>query len=463
VNCILYVFDSLRFDHVGTYGYEEDVTPNVDAVAKDGVYFQRAYAQGTWTLPSSASVFTGLYPEAHGSSQLKEPLPGGVPHLADQLDDVTTACFSTNPIVSTERGFGRGFDEFYDIDKPLQPDVMDELNDRLLPWIRKHADEQFFVVVWAMGTHQPYDAPTDSTSEFPEVGPTEWKAPTLRRLKRSDRDIVRTKYDEVVSYSDDRFGDLVEALQTEGVYCDTTMIVTSDHGNIFDKHARFEHAAPLIRKPLKYVLPDRIKRYYGLFEPSAWVGHQAIFPYDPSIHVPLVVKQADGMDRPTGYDERYDGSVELVDVAPTVVDLFDEERDARMQGNSLFEYLADDIDGKEYTFSHSSVVNGNVVFKSVQKADVKFLSVELDTPSLKELTDPRTLQSVADYLVNGTDFLVELPEDSTVLESPGLLKELSGEYREHQKRCQKLNDEIGAEEVALSEDTRDQLEGLGYL
>lgn len=463
MNCVLYVFDSLRYDHVGTYGYENDVTPNVDAVADDGVSFSRAYSQGTWTLPSSASVFTGLYPEAHGSNQLEEPLPAGIPHLSNELDDVTTACFSTNPIVSTERGFKQDFDEFYDIGKPLQPDVMDELNDVLLPWIRAHADEQFFVVVWAMGTHQPYDTPGEPNQEFVDIGSTEWKAPTLRRLEASERDVIRTKYDEVVAYSDDRFGDLVDTLRDISVYDETSMIVTSDHGNIFDKHARFEHVSPWIRRPLSYLLPERVKRYYGLFESSAWVGHQAIFPYDPSIHVPLVLKPAEGLDRPIEHDERYDGSVELIDLAPTVVDLFGEGPDPRMQGNSLFEYLSGSIDGKEYTFSHSSVVNGNVAFKSVQKGNVKFLTMELEKPSVSELTDPRTVQSVADYLLNNAGFLVELPDESGVLDSPELLEELSSEYRAHLERCREINGKIRQKEVDISDDTRDQLEGLGYL
>ena len=65
-NVVLIVLDSVRRDHLSCYGYERDTTPHIDRIASQGVRFTRATAASCWTIPSHASLFTGLYPSEHG-------------------------------------------------------------------------------------------------------------------------------------------------------------------------------------------------------------------------------------------------------------------------------------------------------------------------------------------------------------------------------------------------------------
>ena len=119
LNLIIISLDTLRYDHLGCYGYGREVSPNVDRMAAEGLMFRHAYSHAPYTLPSHASLFTSLYPSVHGA-EFKEQglLPEGVPLLAEILADqgLATASFNGGGYVSHEFGFHRGFDLFCEVD-----------------------------------------------------------------------------------------------------------------------------------------------------------------------------------------------------------------------------------------------------------------------------------------------------------------------------------------------------------
>ena len=111
---VVVVLDTTRADHVSAYGYARPTTPGFDAFAARAILFERAYATSSWTVPSHASLFTGLYPIQHGATQEHTRLDEGASTLAEVLgaNGYRTFAVSANPLVSIKSGLARGFDEF---------------------------------------------------------------------------------------------------------------------------------------------------------------------------------------------------------------------------------------------------------------------------------------------------------------------------------------------------------------
>jgi len=115
VNVLLVVLDCTRADHLSCYGYGRETTPFLDQVAREGVRFSNMITTAPWTLPSHASLLTGLFPVTHGATDENRYLAARHKTLAEYLRAAgyRTAAFCTNPWVSPETGFGRGFDAFF--------------------------------------------------------------------------------------------------------------------------------------------------------------------------------------------------------------------------------------------------------------------------------------------------------------------------------------------------------------
>ncbi|MFO7664242.1 MAG: sulfatase [Chloroflexota bacterium] len=110
------VLDTQRADRLGCYGHSRPITPNLDRFASQGAVFEQAISPAQWTIPSHASLFTGLYPTAHGVTQSSQSLNRGRPHLAEVLQAIgyETVGFCNNPLVGVlDNGFKRGFQAFY--------------------------------------------------------------------------------------------------------------------------------------------------------------------------------------------------------------------------------------------------------------------------------------------------------------------------------------------------------------
>ena len=113
---IFIVLDTQRADRLGAYGHQRDITPNLDRFAEQGALFEQAVSPAQWTIPSHASLFTGLYPTAHQVTQSSQGLSPDLPHLAEVLRDsgYQTVGFCNNPLVGIlNNGFKRGFQTFY--------------------------------------------------------------------------------------------------------------------------------------------------------------------------------------------------------------------------------------------------------------------------------------------------------------------------------------------------------------
>ena len=115
-NVIMVVLDTHRFDRMGSYGYDRPTTPNLDSLAAESLFFERAIAPGQWTIPSHASLFSGEPPAVHRTVQPDDALPKEFETLADRLSKagIKTTGYCNNPLVGiVQNGFKRGFDQFY--------------------------------------------------------------------------------------------------------------------------------------------------------------------------------------------------------------------------------------------------------------------------------------------------------------------------------------------------------------
>ena len=187
-NVIVVLVDTLRKDRVGAFGGPPELTPHLDRLASEGFRFERAYAPSSWTKPSVASLFTGLYPARHGTGLYLEQaerglgqgrltLPKEAPTLAERFHEAgyVTAAFVNNPHICAANGFDRGFDTF----TPAAGKA-ETLLRKAEEWIEENRSKPFFLYLHLIDPHSPYEPPAPFRGRFgpPDPGPG---APLTRR------------------------------------------------------------------------------------------------------------------------------------------------------------------------------------------------------------------------------------------------------------------------------------------
>jgi arylsulfatase A-like enzyme len=252
-NVLLYLVDTLRRDRLGCYGYSRGVSPNIDAFAAESTLFLNTVGQSSWTKPSVASILSGIWPLALGTISWKQKLPEEVETLAESLQGAgyRTAAFVTNPNVVKAFGFDQGFDDF--TRKLKRPS--DVVNEMVLEWLdQRTADAPFFLYVHTMDPHAPYSPPEPFRQRFapradamPSWSPR-WKWP-LEVLP-----FFQDLYDGEVAFNDNSFGNLLQDLESRGLYDETLILFVSDHGEEFKEHGRWRHGANLHAETLNFPL-----------------------------------------------------------------------------------------------------------------------------------------------------------------------------------------------------------------
>jgi arylsulfatase A-like enzyme len=318
-NVILITLDTVRADHLSTYGYRRPTTPNLDRLAEQGVLFEHAVAPSPWTLPSHASLFTGLLPHQHGANTFI-PLPAGPWTLAEVLKahGYQTAGFSSNFSYGLIGwGMAQGFDVYNDdsysvrhnlastlvgraLEHPLyyklvRPDYYfrrnaEELNRDILRWFRHRSSRPFFLFINYFDDHYPYQAPSPYAHRFgvsPDVlgrRPDHLEAGRpLEPISAMQRKALLAGYDNCLAYLDDQVGQLMRLLAASPGWKNTIVIITSDHGEGFGEHRTYDHGWDL---------------------------------YWEALHVPLII-----FGRGIPADVRISHLARIREIFPTVIDL----------------------------------------------------------------------------------------------------------------------------------------------
>lgn len=271
-NVILLSLDTLRADHLGCYGDERGLTPNLDRLAEESTLFVGSRSTAPWTVPSHASMFTGLYPFEHGAhtgpiqrgGENVSPLAPEHRTLAELLaeDGYATAGFVANAVYLAPRyGLAQGFDTW-----EVARDRADPLNERALAWVDALAEgapgRPFFLFVNYLDTHRPYDV-TAQAGEA-EYDNADSPALVLDRLIQTvmveGREapeleaLAREQYARSVRNLDLALGRLIEALRERGLLENSVLVVTSDHGEYLGEHGLVEHSKDVYEEGLRVPL-----------------------------------------------------------------------------------------------------------------------------------------------------------------------------------------------------------------
>ena len=270
-NLILISIDTLRADRLGCYGYARPTSPNLDAEAARGVLFEDATAVSSWTFPSHAAMFTGLYPGRSGATELKRPIREEVPSLAGWLGE---RGYETGAIVSSTlfKGYGleRGFETLELVD-PGGPEPS-LVTAKALEWLATREGPRarpFFFLIHYLDPHSDYASLPEFEAPFrePYEGQADGSSVQLFRhvsgsLRFDERDArhLSNLYDGGVRQQDEELGKLFRHLRARGFLEDTLVVLTSDHGEEFLEHGNvmhgLQHHEESVRIPLIFLGPE---------------------------------------------------------------------------------------------------------------------------------------------------------------------------------------------------------------
>ena len=358
---VLIVVDTLRADHLSTYGYELPTSPHLDQLTEGGVRFERAFAQSSWTAPSMVSMMTGCY---LGEERLS--LPNDMPVIAELFHDAgyATGAFIHNPIINSDNGFQRGFDKFecpkvsvHNNPNKGYPEV-----EPAAEWIATNAEKSTFTYVHYSDPHSPYGPQSEERQNWMKDPPAlsaqledylrTYKARPDERLGQLERslEMIRVSiagYNDDVVQSDLRIGQIIDSLKEHDLFEDAVIIVTSDHGE--GLWTREDSWNGMLRRQQR--AKGQPISLYNLMKK----GH-GIHLHSEQIHVPLILKA------PQVQHATVNSAVEGVDLFPTLLELCDLPRPATLQGRSLLDAIRDDASWEESRpFAFSATRFGSTV------------------------------------------------------------------------------------------------------
>jgi arylsulfatase A-like enzyme len=322
-NVILVITDTVRADKLGCYGNTRGLTPRIDEFAGQGLRFANASSHAPWTLPSIATMLTGLHPAEHGAGGRRgefTPLAKSVTTLPAvfQANGYRTHCVANVEFLKAWTGVTRDF-EVADVEAPTNNVEMrnaGQTTDIALEWLDENGDQPFFLLVHYFDPHAVYDPPQPYRRRFaaePDRLDDRVKFPTradMIRIRRGELPptsmIQRAEmlHDAEIAYLDSQVGRLLDELEGRGLLKGTVIALTADHGEEFLDHGGFEH------------------------------GHQL---YQELTHVPLILR-APGV--PVGTIEATVGHVDLAATLCELVDLAPPEQ-FLTSGRSLLRYVDD--------------------------------------------------------------------------------------------------------------------------
>lgn len=263
-NVILVITDTVRADKLGCYGNTRGLTPSLDAFASRGLRFSRASAHAPWTLPSIASMLTGLHPAEHGAGGRLEsfqPLSETVTTLPATFAAAgyDTHCIANVGFLHGEFGVTQDFAGLDLVAPSNNVEVRDarRTTDAALAWLDRPRDSHFFLLVHYFDPHAVYNPPQPFREEFAmEADRTDasWQFPTRKEMMliRSGNlppaemiERAEALHDAEIAYMDAQLGRLFIGLSQRGLDTSTALAVTADHGEEFLEHGGFEHGHQL--------------------------------------------------------------------------------------------------------------------------------------------------------------------------------------------------------------------------
>jgi arylsulfatase A-like enzyme len=264
-NIFFITMDALRPDHMSTYGYRRKTTPHLDEFAKESVLYTNCNSSAPWTLPSFASIYTSLFPQNHRVYKLPES--GFESYVLLKFNFPTIPRFfkpygyrsyliTTHPyLYDADYRLNRSFDvveeDRMNLEKPLFIDSFEY-------YLEDIEDERFFLHIHLLPPHEPFFAvsPYDDRYldyDYDDVGARNAKLlfswPEIKayknEVKKSNRDYIIDLYDTSLATADEYFGEFVALLKERGMYDESIIIFSADHGEQFWEHNNIGHSKSL--------------------------------------------------------------------------------------------------------------------------------------------------------------------------------------------------------------------------
>jgi len=396
-NVIICLLDEARSDHFGCYGYARPTTPNVDKLAPDSIVFTQHFCPIAFTRTSTTSLLTSQYPDTHSVFRRQQLSPSAFT-LESALADAgwSTAFFTANVWASPACGVGEDFGFIWTNASgqaerlgPGLSDMQDAFEkpelmlQQVSQWLKTEPRQPFFAYLHFRHPHKPYDAPADMQGLFAGAEPPglkkgEGRYPPRQTTVGAEPDDsppweVVNQYDANLRYADWAVGELERILREQGVFDNTLLMITSDHG------------VPLGER-------ENSNRQWCV--------------YEEAVRIPLVIKFP-GESGPAG---SVGALTETIDLLPTILDLFDIPYPrVRVQGQSLLDLL---------TGSRTAV------------RDYAFARTE----ELPRKNPANRLKSPERYLVRGLRWALILPQGDTDRElydlktDPGQTRNVAAEH-----------------------------------
>jgi len=372
-NVVLVTLDTMRADHLGSYGYADARTPNLDALAARGALFSGATTTAPLTLPAHSSIMTGTYPAYHGVRINGNAALGRSQQTLAEIFSASgyaTGAFVGAFVLDGRWGLNQGFaryDDRFDLEKHKHLDLGavqrpgNEVVDAALGWLDDHERDAFFAWVHLYDAHTPYEPPEPFRSEFGGRG-------------------LAGLYDGEIAFADQQVGRLLSWLKVNGLEEKTIVVVVGDHGEGLGSHGE---------------------------------GTHGYFVYDYALHVPLIVATP---FRVLG-GVKVTSPVSIVDIFPTVLALTGIDGGAEVQGHSLVPRMFEP--GKEvktYAYGESMTPNLQYGWSPLHcLRSSRYKLIRAPRPELYDLAaDPGETRDViarhpaeADELMRALDRLME--------------------------------------------------------
>jgi choline-sulfatase len=350
-NLLFVTLDTVRADHLGCYGYAAARTPNLDALAGAGLRFGQAIAPAPLTMPSHATMMTGLEPPTHGVRDNGFRLAEDQTTLAEILtaQGYATAAFIGSFILDKRFGLAQGFETYDEVSTPRDgangPARNADANCRpavavtnpALRWLNSlsRSGRPFFAWIHYFDAHFPYTPPREFAQQFPDQ-----------------------PYDGEIAYVDAQVGRVLELLQRNGAYQRTLIVIVGDHGEGLNEHGEPTHA---------YLI------------------------YDSTMRVPLILHNPALFGAPQVIEDRV---VSLADILPTVLDLLGIPAPGPLDGRHL---LASPLDPDRAIYIEtmaSRLNNGWSSLHGLRRLHDKY--IQAPRPEYFDLrTDPGELNNLA--------------------------------------------------------------------
>jgi len=364
----IWMVDTLRADKVRAYNPKTRVeTPNYDRFAGDATQFLWAQVPGTWSLPSHASLLTGVYPLVHQATAHKAKLSAEVPFIAEELKKkgFKTALYSSNGYVSSKWGFDRGWDASKNFIRENLPNGADYLWKTAKAWVQANEGKREFAYLATVEPHVIYNPKPEFLKLYwkqPYVGPIKPAQTGVQlgfiksgklKVNANDKAYLEALQDGEITQSDTIFAKFIADLKAAGLYDNSVVVVVSDHGDEFWDHGD--------------------------------VGHgQSV--YQELTRIPLIIRAPGRM--PIGKVVTSD--VEVMDLYATLLDLAGATPGPKVQGTSLVPLSWDEVGASP----RASLSMDGDLSRGLKEARYRLVSMSGRFQLFDELEDRREQKSV---------------------------------------------------------------------